>query len=153
MCPRACLCSCSKAKLALFAQSRLEVYAAGLGRTRASPSDPSWSPHHPALRELSLARTRLRTRGLFTTPSRSSAEPTAAQFRFRPFTAQDSTPARKGLVFSLCVSSSVPGSVCFGFWGCVMRVLGSRPLNSSAEQPCGTLCTVCSPAGWQDGPS
>lgn len=154
MCPRTCLCSCSKVKPALLVPSRLEFWAADQGRTRAPPSALLGHRITPPLLELSLAHTRLRTRAFFffffTTPSRSSAEPTAAQFRFRPFPAQHSTPARKGLVFSLCVPSSVPGSVCFGFWE-VMRVLGSRPLKSSAEQPCGVLCTVCFPswvAGW-----
>lgn len=74
------------------------------------------SPRPPCTHRLVPAR--LRTHRPFTTPSRSSAEPTAAQFRLRPFLDREPTPARTGLVLFLCVPSSVPGSVCFGFsWG------------------------------------
>lgn len=128
----------------LTTQCRPGLWAAGLGHGRPLAAALCHAPPRPPCTHR-RAHTRLRTQGPFTTPPRSSAEPTAAQFRLRPFRAGAHGPR----LFSVCPEQRSRVSLLWVFLG-VRRVPRSQP--SVLEQPSGALCMAPFPS-WGAGRS
>lgn len=98
----------------LTTQCRPGFWAAGLGHGRplaAALCHRPAPPRPPCTHR--RAHIRLRTHRPFTTPPRSSAEPTAAQFRLRPFRAGAHGPR----LFFCASRAAFPGQSALGFPG------------------------------------